>query len=212
MTGIDPLTAPPTRAAPASEARLQGHDGTVIPLDVGGWNAPANPVELRRLSGLLGPVLDIGCGPGRLLSALADRGVPSLGVDASAVAVDLARRRGTDALVRSVFDPIPGAGRWPTALLFDGNIGIGGDPSRLLRRVAEILAPDGRVVVEAATPHEPLRSFPAQVKRHGEISGWFPWAVIGVDALALTAQGAGFAVRSSVHDEGRWFLELARGS
>jgi hypothetical protein len=33
-------------------------------------------------------------------------------------------------------------------LLLDGNIGIGGDPHRLLRRVRELLTPTGRLLVE----------------------------------------------------------------
>ena len=43
--------------------------------------------------------------------------------------------RGVAALLRDVFDPVPGEGRWETALLADGNIGIGGDPVALLERV-----------------------------------------------------------------------------
>lgn len=195
-----------------SPARLYGRDGTVIPLDIGGWNAPADAVEQRRLAGLQGPVLDIGCGPGRLLHALVARGVPALGVDASPVAVELTRRRGADALVRSVFDPLPGTGRWPTVLLFDGNIGIGGDPARLLRRVKETLAPDGVAIVEAGAPQQELRCFPARVERHGTISGWFPWAVVGADALDQVARSAGLRSRRRVHDQGRWFLELVPAS
>ena len=41
---------------------------------------------------------------------------------------------GGPALVRSVFETLPGEGRWDTVLLMDGNIGIGGDPAALLGR------------------------------------------------------------------------------
>ena len=34
---------------------LRGHDGTVIPLDIDGWTAPAGPVELRQLRQAQGP-------------------------------------------------------------------------------------------------------------------------------------------------------------
>ena len=54
--------------------------------------------------------------------------------------------------MRDVFGPLPGEGRWDTALLADGNIGIGGDPVALLARVRELLAPEGRVVVDLAAP------------------------------------------------------------
>ena len=81
------------------------------------------------------PVLDVGCGPGRLVGALNARGVPALGIDISARAVEQARGRGAMALRRAVEQPVPAEGRWGTVLLADGNIGIGGDPAALLRPV-----------------------------------------------------------------------------
>ena len=92
-----------------------------------------------------GPTIDLGCGPGRLVAELIRRGVPALGVDQSATAVGLARRSGAPALRRDVFGPLPGAGRWQTVLLADGNVGLGGDPLRVLRRAAELLGRGGRV-------------------------------------------------------------------
>jgi len=41
---------------------------------------------------------------------------------------------------RSVFDALPAEGRWHTALLADGNVGIGGDPIRLLSRLRGLIA------------------------------------------------------------------------
>ena len=78
-----------------------------------------------------GPVLDVGCGPGRMLRAAALQGHLVLGIDVAPAAVRLARGQGLPVLLRSVFDRLPGMGRWGTALLMDGNIGIGGDPSAL---------------------------------------------------------------------------------
>ena len=63
--------------------------------------------------------------------------------------------RGGAALRRDVFDTLPGEGRWETALLADGNVGIGGDPVALLRRLREVLDPRGRVVAEVAAPGTP---------------------------------------------------------
>ena len=55
-----------------------------------------------------GPTIDLGCGPGRLVTELVRRGVPALGVDQSATAVGLARRSGAPVLRRDVFDTLPG--------------------------------------------------------------------------------------------------------
>ena len=79
-----------------------------------------------------GPVIDVGCGPGRFVEALAARGLPVLGIDVSGASVGQTRARGASALRRNVFEPVPGEGRWQTLLLADGNVGIGGDPFALL--------------------------------------------------------------------------------
>ncbi len=192
----------------APSTQLCGQDGTVIPLHVDSWSAPADEVERRCLEAVIGPVLDIGCGPGRLVVALAERGVPTLGVDASPVAVGQAVERRAAALVRSVFDPMPGMGRWRTALLFDGNIGIGGDPLRLLRRTAELLGHGGHVLVETGPPGIGLHRFQARVECGETASDWFPWAQVGADVVEALAAEAGLELVSLEVDEGRWFADL----
>ena len=94
-------------------------------------------------------MLDIGCGPGRFVHAAIMAGHLTLGIDISATAVRIAQEHGLPVLRRSVFQDLPGEGTWGTALLIDGNIGIGGDPAALLRRCAELVRDDdGRVLVE----------------------------------------------------------------
>ena len=79
--------------------------------------------------------------------------MPALGVDLSAVAQRLCRRRRTPMVRRDVFGPLPGEGTWGHVLLADGNIGIGGDPLRLLHRATRLLRPGGTLLVETdATP------------------------------------------------------------
>lgn len=129
---------------------LRRTDGWLLPLDVERWCAVADAADLSALSRCEGPVLDIGCGPGRLVAALAARGHRALGIDVSEAAVTRTLRLGGSALHRSVFEPLPGEGRWGTVLLVDGNVGIGGDPRRLLHRTTELLAPGGLLVAETA--------------------------------------------------------------
>lgn len=73
--------------------------------------------------------------------ALAAWGVMALGIDIMPSAVRLARRRGALVLERSVFEHVPGKGLWGSALLLDGNVGIGGDASALLARLSTLLDP-----------------------------------------------------------------------
>ncbi|MDQ6797207.1 MAG: class I SAM-dependent methyltransferase, partial [Actinomycetota bacterium] len=58
------------------------------------WLGPADSEDERLLDRAVGPVLDIGCGPGRHLLALARRGVEATGIDVTPAAVRVARSRG----------------------------------------------------------------------------------------------------------------------
>jgi hypothetical protein len=115
-------------------------------------------------------------------------------------------------LERSVFDRVPGAGRWATALLLDGNAGIGGDPEALLRRVASLLRPAGTILVEVEEPGVAGGQLQARIETPARFSSWFPWARVGVD----DPERLGAACRLTVCDvwqrRGRWFgmLETAR--
>src|SRR6202046_5451542 len=133
----------------AEALALRTADGRALPLHVSRWCGPPDAADEELLRRCRGPVLDVGCGPGRLTVALSERGIPALGVDISRAAVTRARRAGALALHRSVFDPLPGQGRWATVLLADGNIGIGGQPARPVYRCAEVLGPGGQTPVAA---------------------------------------------------------------
>ena len=120
----------------------------------------------------------------------------------------LTRARGAAALRRDVFGRVPGAGRWRHVLVADGNVGIGGDPVALLRRAADLLAPDGSVLVELDPPGTGLvRGLARLVQPHG-MSGPFPWARVGVEAIAGPAASAGLLLRWRARRVGRWFAEL----
>jgi SAM-dependent methyltransferase len=181
-------------------------DGSVRPARLDRWLGPADDADERALEGLAGPVLDLGCGPGRHLHALARRGVFALGVDISPVAVGLARDGGADAIVASVFDELPGAGSWSSALLLDGNIGIGGHPERLLSRVRTLLAPRGRVVLELDAPHRPTIRTQMRLENRGAASAWFDWAEVSVRDADRVAESAGLRVSHRWRQDQRWFV------
>lgn len=154
---------------------LELANGERVELPVDRWTDDSCDGDEVLLGPCHGPTLDIGCGPGRLVAALTRRGVLSLGVDSSRTAVRLTRQRGAIALHRNVFDRLPAEGRWRHVLLADGNIGIGGDPIALLRRVAELLAFDGNALIELDPPgcglrNERVRLLPqSTIEQHGGI-------------------------------------------
>ncbi len=121
-------------------------------------------------------------------------------------AVAEARERGAPVLRRSVFRPLPGEGRWGTALLLDGNVGIGGDPVALLRRCAELVRPAGGLVLaEVLGPGTPTASLQVRVEHDGDVGPWFPWARVGADGWAALAAGAGLVPEGFERAGNRWF-------
>jgi SAM-dependent methyltransferase len=194
----------------AGPLMARGIDGRARPLAVERWVGPISEVDERVLERAEGPVLDVGCGPGRHAGALARRGVLAVGVDVSPDAIRLARRRGAVVLERSIFDRLPGAGAWGCALLLDGNIGIGGRPVPLLARLAALLRPRGEVLVELAGPGAGVRATRVRLEHGDAVSGWFDWGRVAVDAIDAPAAEAGFAVAERWCDGDRWFGLLRR--
>jgi SAM-dependent methyltransferase len=195
---------------PQSPARVRSADGTLQPLPLDRWLGAADASDAAVLELADAPVLDLGCGPGRHLAALRARGKPALGVDLSPVAVRLARRRGATAIPGDVFGDVPAAGRWRTALLLDGNIGIGGAPDALLRRTRELLAAGGAALVELDPPGAPTVRTRLRLEAPGVVSEWFGWAQVGVDGIAGLAACAGLGVDDVRCVGGRWLARLRR--
>jgi SAM-dependent methyltransferase len=175
-------------------AALRAPDGAALPARAHRWLEPLTVDDDAVLARAVGPVLDVGCGPGRHVLALAERGVVALGIDITPAAVDLARRRGAPVLARSVFDRVPGAGRWSSALLLDGNLGIGGHPEALLARVASLLQPGGAVFVEFEPPGATPRGEVVRFDIDGVQGPWFAWTAVGADELSARATAAGLLV------------------
>lgn len=191
-----------------SSARLRDEAGRVLALDAARWIGPLRDADHRVLDLVDGPVLDVGCGPGRHVSAVAARGLLCLGIDVSEPALVRARGRGVPVLERSVFDRVPGAGRWGTVLLLDGNVGIGGRPAALLRRVRALLRPYGRVLVELAPDGVPSPGARVRFELDGDLGPWFEWTHVTEARLARAAPAAGLTVRRLWRDEGRTFAWL----
>jgi hypothetical protein len=120
------------------------------------------------------------------------------------------RQAGAPALHRSVFDPLPGQRRWATVLLADGNIGIGGRPARLLRRCSDLLAPGGRILIEAE-PGNIDEQLTARLEHpDGRRGPDFPWARMGTAALLLAAADAGLQVIEQWRHADRAFVLATR--
>lgn len=192
-------------------ACLRAADGSTLPDRAHRWLEPLTVEDEDVLARAEPPVLDVGCGPGRHVVALAERGMVALGIDITPAALEMARRRGASVLARSVFERIPGAGRWASALLLDGNVGIGGDPVTLFTRVATLLDPAGTLLVELEPPGKPRGPGVVRLDIHGVEGPWFAWTAVGPDDLPSYAAAANLRVDDVWSDGGRWFGSLSRG-
>ena len=186
------------RALNGERCWVRSDDGKVRPLPVRTWlggHGSDQAFDSAVVSMCEGPTIDLGCGPGRLVADLIRRGVPALGVDQSAAAVSLARRNGALALHRDVFEPLPGLGYWQTVLLADGNIGLGGDPGRILGRAAELLRRGGRCLAEFDATATGVRTGWVRLESARTVGPWFRWAWVGLDGAQRLAKQVGMSVK-----------------
>jgi SAM-dependent methyltransferase len=196
----------------AGSLRVVDRDGEELPLALGRYLGEVAAEESSVLDRTIAPVLDVGCGAGRHVVALSRRGVAAVGLDISPVAVRLARERGARAIEGSIFDSVPGSGTWGSALLLDGNIGIGGVPERLLARLGELLCPSGVILVEVEPYGVRTGTLSVALETDEARSEYFRWARLSIDGLPALAAAAGFSVREHWQLAGRWFAVLASAS
>lgn len=204
LTTVDTLYAEALGGAPCEVVG----DGISLPLPVADWDREPDLSDLEFLDRCRGPILDVGCGPGRLAAALQAGGEHVLGIDTEPAAVEATRQRGAAALTRDVFATLPGEGTWGTALLADGNIGIGGDPQALLLRMRALLRPGGIVVADVYPPGTPSTTLQLALARGEDRGPEFPWAIVGLDSVRTLARSSGFTVADTVQRGGRWWVVL----
>lgn len=191
-------------------ARIRLADGSLERMPLDRWLGPTDAADHLVADVAEAPVLDVGCGPGRLLEALSGRGKHAVGVDLSPEAVGLARRRGGRAYAGDVFTDVDSG--WRTVLLLDGNIGIGGDPAALLARIAAILSPGGRAIVEVAPRGCPTRRTRMRIEGPGVVSEWFAWAQVSADDIGALASRAGLCEADLMECGNRVFAILENRS
>ena len=72
----------------------------------------------------------------------------------------------------------------------------------------QLLAPQGRAIVELEPPGSPLRREQVRLCHGGSASAWFPWAYVGADQITDVAYDAGLGEVEIWTVDGRWFASV----
>ena len=190
--------------------RLVASHGKRLPFELERWTGPADVADQGLLDRCTGATLDVGCGPG-----VWPRACPGAGSRSS---VSTWLRPPSSAPPH--WAPAPCAVPCSTScrvravgtLLADGNVGIGGDPTRLLARTHALLSEGGRLVVEPEPVEvdEVVELALQAVDGTSALSASFRWARLGVAATMRRGRAAGFTVEESWTSGGRCFVVLHR--
>lgn len=181
-------------------------------LDLDRWSGDADSVDLMVVARCEPPVVDLGCGPGRMLVALNQSGRSALGIDMSAVAVATSLSRGALALHRKVADRLPAEGRWGTVLLIDSNIGMGGDLAELLRRCCDLVGAGGLIICEVDPSPDRHEVEQLVMAGNGMTSTPVPWGRFGARTVARVAAALDLLVVEEWSADGRVFVTLRRSA
>ena len=115
------------------------------------------PWEKEAIRFARGRVLDIGCGAGRMMLFLKQKGLDVMGVDVSPLAIEVCKKRGLkNVKVLPITQVNSKLGVFDTILLFGGNFGLLGNPKRarwLLRRFYRMTSDRGRIIAVSCNPH-----------------------------------------------------------
>ncbi|MFC7546409.1 class I SAM-dependent methyltransferase [Plantactinospora sp. GCM10030261] len=170
------------------------------------------PYDHRAVDRARGAVLDIGVGGGRIALELQRRGVAVTGLDVSAGAVEMCRRRGVRDLVLATVDEHAAIGpRYDTFVLLGNNLGLleGRDRApAFLAALGALARPGAEIIAQGSDPYrttDPLHTGYHRANRaRGRLGGqlrlrlryrefgtpWFDYLVCSPEELAELVHGS----------------------
>jgi SAM-dependent methyltransferase len=178
------------------------------------------PVERQAMRYVRGRVLDVGCGAGRVMLHLKQRGFEVVGIDSSPGAIRACKLRGAGpAHVMPIQALGPALGTFDTILMLGGNLGLFGTPDRarrILRRFHRMTTDTGRIIGasrDRTKEEDPeVAEYVRRNRKLGRVSGqsrvriryrrvvtpWFDFFRITPDELVDLLDGTGWQIRRTL--------------
>jgi SAM-dependent methyltransferase len=205
----------------------------VATMSIGGYLLPPEQwpaKDQEALAEVLGRTLDIGCGGGRFLIPLQERGHDVVGIDVSPLSLEVCRQRGGRDLREMSITKVDGrVGPIDTILMMGNNFCLFGNPGRarrLLRRFHRLTSPQGRIVAESRDPHRTTDPFHLAVhaanRREGRMAGeirvrvryqgyctpWFDLLLVSRGEMAEIVNGTGWRIARVIESAGPTFTAV----
>jgi SAM-dependent methyltransferase len=187
-------------------------------------------VQRQAIREVLGRVLDVGCGAGRIALYLQGRGHEVVAIDNSPLAVKTCRQRGVrDARVCSITDVSERLGRFDTIVMFGNNFGLFGSARRarrLLKRFHTLTSPAARIVAESRNPYDAAtvdhRRYHRLNRRRGRLPGqlrlrvryghartpWFDYLLVSPREMRAIVAGTGWRMSKMIRANGPMYVAV----
>jgi SAM-dependent methyltransferase len=160
LTGVGPRPLAGGRVPRPVIEIIERDDGLINGAPAGHYLAEPHewqPHDHRALRLCRGHVLDVGCGAGRTALELQRRGIAVTGLDTSAGAIEIARKRGLrDTVLNTVDGYARSPARYDTFLMLGNNVGLLENRERapvFLAALADLAAPGARIVAQGTDPY-----------------------------------------------------------
>jgi SAM-dependent methyltransferase len=190
------------------------------------------PHERQAIERARGPILDIGCGAGRVALYLQNRAHRVLAIDNSPLAVKVAKLRGVKAArVLSIEEIQRLRDKFGTIVLYGNNFGLFGGMTkarRLLTAMHRITTPDALIIAAATDPYrtrDPAHlSYHQRNRDRGRMAGqirlriryrqfcghWFDYLFASQDEVHSITEGTGWLISDIVESQGAGFVTIPK--
>lgn len=194
--------------------------------DFKGWSL----LERKAIRFARGRVLDAGCGAGRHLLYLQQKGHEVVGIDNSPLAIEVCKKRGVENAVVLPLSAIhSGMGEFDTVLMLGQNFGLFGSfkgARRILKKLKSITSKRARIIATTNNPYEKKDTdnldYHRYNREHGRMGGqlrlkvryrkyatpWFDYLMVSREEMETILENTGWKVSRFIDTEDSHFAAI----